>query len=383
MKDRGVVNSVKITVITVCFHSKDSIEDTIRSVVEQYYAELEYIIIDGGSTDGTVDLIHKYKEYIAHFCSEADEGIYDAMNKGLCYATGEVVAFLNSGDQYRSGTLSRAAEYFKTDTLDILAGEVKRRCNGYMLPTRKKYIDPEELHFYMIYCHQGLFIRRKVFDTLGGYNTHYKLAADYELTLRAHNAGFIFKKVADVFADYDVDGVSQMRCYQCTQEFKEIALQNTGEHGESLLKQIPIRLNMDSAFQQNIINLVCKKDSNYLSSFFGGYSYLYIWGTGEIGSIFLELLLRSGIYISGFIDSYHYAENKWNFPVFNPDHLTSDSFVCIGTQKYEDEIIRQLEFKKFEKKQFITYTDFVDKILRYGRDKYSDYILNGCDSGGR
>lgn len=373
---------MKITVITVCFNSADSIEGTIKSIIEQHYVELEYIIIDGGSMDGTVDRINKYKEYITYFHSETDTGIYDAMNKGLHYATGEVVAFLNSGDQYKPDTLNKVADYFKTDTIDVLAGEVNRMCNGYMLPQKKGNINPEELHFHMIYCHQGLFMRRKVFDILNGYNTNFKLAADYELTLRAHNFGFKFKKVSDVFAYYNVDGASQTRCYQCTQEFKKIALRNIGEHGEELLEQILRRFNLDAAFQQNLINLVCKEDSYYVKSFFEGYSHVYIWGTGDIGSKFLELLLRSGIKIRGFIDSYYHMESKWCFPVFSPNQLSSDAFVCIGTQKYEDDIIQWLRDRKFTCGQFITYTYFLKKMLEYGKRKYSDLVFDECINGG-
>ena len=153
---------MKITVITVCYNSKDSIENTIRSVIEQGYEELEYIIIDGGSTDGTVEIVRGYNDYITYFQSEPDNGIYDAMNKGLRHATGEVIAFLNSDDTYEPYTLNMVADYFATDTIDVLAGEVNQICNGKILPPNESDKDIEELHFYMIYCHQGILDRKSV-----------------------------------------------------------------------------------------------------------------------------------------------------------------------------------------------------------------------------
>ena len=93
---------MKISVITVCYNDRERIEKTILSVLSQSYGNLEYIVIDGGSTDGTVDIIKKYANRIAYFVSESDEGIYDAMNKGLRKAVGEWVCFLNAGDLFVS-----------------------------------------------------------------------------------------------------------------------------------------------------------------------------------------------------------------------------------------------------------------------------------------
>lgn len=89
---------MKISIITVCYNRKDTIEQTIESVLNQSYADKEYIIIDGNSTDGTQDIIQKYKDRLAYWCSEPDNGLYDAMNKGLRHVTGDVIAFLNSDD---------------------------------------------------------------------------------------------------------------------------------------------------------------------------------------------------------------------------------------------------------------------------------------------
>ena len=113
---------MRISVITVCFNSKETLEQTIKSVVGQEYEDKEYIVIDGGSTDGTVDILKKYAEQIAFWLSEPDEGIYDAMNKGIKHATGDVIAFLNSDDWYEPDTLTRVAGYFLSNRIDCPLG---------------------------------------------------------------------------------------------------------------------------------------------------------------------------------------------------------------------------------------------------------------------
>ena len=102
---KSSLNGMKVSIVTVCFNSADTIEDTIRSVREQEYEHIEHVIVDGGSTDGTLDIVKKYNGRIKKFISEPDGGIYDAMNKGLRLAQGEVVAFLNADDVYASPTV--------------------------------------------------------------------------------------------------------------------------------------------------------------------------------------------------------------------------------------------------------------------------------------
>ena len=115
---------MKISVITVCFNAAEHIDETLRSVVMQDHGPVEHIVIDGGSTDGTLERIGRYREVIAHFVTEPDKGVYDAMNKGLRLATGEVIAFVNAGDMiaHRSCLSEMAAEFAKGDA-DAIYGD--------------------------------------------------------------------------------------------------------------------------------------------------------------------------------------------------------------------------------------------------------------------
>ena len=116
---------MKISVITVCYNSAKTLERTLRSVVEQDYQDVEHILIDGGSSDGSADILAAYRTGLAHLVSEPDHGIYDAMNKGLALARGEIICFLNADDYYVSPkVLSRVVRKMQAQNLDALRGEV-------------------------------------------------------------------------------------------------------------------------------------------------------------------------------------------------------------------------------------------------------------------
>lgn len=170
---------VKISIITVVFNAKDTIEQTIQSVLNQSYDEVEYIVIDGGSTDGTLDIIKNYQSRISYWISEPDSGIYNAMNKGIERATGEIIAFLNSGDWYERDIFWYIRDNFKDNT-EILIGRVIRYGNNYIQKEQKRVSDQEDFRVKMIYCHQGIFVKRKLFEQYGKFNEKYKIAADYD-----------------------------------------------------------------------------------------------------------------------------------------------------------------------------------------------------------
>lgn len=180
---------MKISVITVCFNAAEHIDETLRSVVMQDHTDVEHIVIDGGSTDGTQERIGRYREVIAHIVSEPDKGVYDAMNKGLRLATGEVIAFVNAGDMiaHRSCISEMAAEFAKGDA-DAIYGDaymvdpkdirtVKRFWKGGVYKReafRSGWMPP----------HLGTYIRKEVYDRFGHFRDDLRVSADYELMFR-------------------------------------------------------------------------------------------------------------------------------------------------------------------------------------------------------
>jgi len=177
----------KISLITVCYNAEQTIETCIRSVIKQDFGNLEYIIIDGNSTDNTVNIIKQHQQYITHFISEQDKGIYDAMNKGIALATGDVVGVLNADDYFADDTvLSLIADSFKKSDAEILYGDLDyvNDTGKVIRKWRSGDFKRRNLDFGWMPPHPTFYCKRHLFDDLGMYNLDYGTAADYELMIR-------------------------------------------------------------------------------------------------------------------------------------------------------------------------------------------------------
>ncbi len=179
-----------VTVITVCYNSASSLERALKSVAIQDWPKVEHIVIDGGSTDDTLAILECYKNHLAQVVSEPDEGIYDAMNKGLDRATGDIVCFLNADDQYVSNhVLSRVAKHMQEHQLDALLGDVA--FFNSTDPTRmvRRYrsgrFTPERLAWGWMPAHPALFMRKSVVQRVGRFKTSYRIAGDFDYIARA------------------------------------------------------------------------------------------------------------------------------------------------------------------------------------------------------
>jgi len=193
---------MKISLITVVYNGAAFLEDCIKSVLVQDYSNLEYIVIDGGSTDGSVEIISTYKANITHWLSEKDKGMYDALNKGIDLATGEVIGILNADDMLASpDIISHIAECFSNQNADALYGNL-----NYIHPlhtdkiTRKWIAKPftkKDIMLGWMPAHPTFYAKRKLFDIYGMYSLDYGSAGDYELMIR-----FLYKNaVKAVFLD--------------------------------------------------------------------------------------------------------------------------------------------------------------------------------------
>lgn len=180
---------MKISIITVCFNSEATIRDTIESVLAQDYADLEYIIIDGASTDGTLKIIDEYRDRIATVVSEPDNGIYDAMNKGIAKATGDVVGILNSDDFYvDSSVLAKVAVELEQKKVDSVFADLvvvdQVRIDKIVRYYRANHFTPARFAYGWMPPHPTFFVKRSCYEKFGTYRTDYQIAADYELLVR-------------------------------------------------------------------------------------------------------------------------------------------------------------------------------------------------------
>lgn len=181
---------MKISIITVVYNNEKTIKDAIESVLGQTYENIEYVIIDGKSKDNTVSIIREYESKLGFFVSEKDNGLYDAMNKGIQSATGDVIGILNSDDLYQDlDVIVDVMEQFNNDSkLDLLYGNlVYVKSDNVNKIVRNWKCKPYYDRFFEngnVPPHPALFVKRSVYDKVGLFNLDYKLAADYELMLR-------------------------------------------------------------------------------------------------------------------------------------------------------------------------------------------------------
>lgn len=241
--------SPKISIITIVYNNVRDIEHTILSVFNQTYDNIEYIIIDGASTDGTLDIIRKYRGSIDILVSEKDGGIYDAMNKGLSKATGDYVLFLNSGDElYDNNTIQTIVS--KGNGADIIYGETKlvdedRNIVGDRRHKAPAQFDWKSFQYGMNVCHQAIYVKRDITEP---YDLQYKLSADVDWVIRAAKKAKTTQNVNCYVARYLVGGMSQKRHKQSLKERFEIfkkhygTLQNWINHGIIALRLIKYRL---------------------------------------------------------------------------------------------------------------------------------------------
>lgn len=187
---------MKFSVITVCFNSEASIQKAIDSVAAQTWPNIEHIVIDGASRDATVGIIHRNLHKIEHFVSEPDCGVYEAMNKGLKLATGDVIAFLNSDDVYHDvRVLETVARSMLDKALDALYGDVEFFNAGTPEKTVRTYnsgrFSPSRIAWGWMPAHPALFVRRVIYDRYGYFQEDYRIAGDYEFVARIFKNGQI------------------------------------------------------------------------------------------------------------------------------------------------------------------------------------------------
>lgn len=206
------MNNPKITIITVSYNAAKSIEKTILSVLNQKYSEIQYVIIDGNSTDGTVDIIKKYENRISSWISEPDEGIYDAMNKGIDIARGQYIYFLGADDRLVDNEIIKKISGFLTSDIDVVSGQVWLVDEA--LRIQKVYSNKfnlEDIHNGYCIPHQGLFIKTNILKKYR-FDCNYKIVADRELFYKLYFDDKISFFYIDIkVAYYSADGISSLQ----------------------------------------------------------------------------------------------------------------------------------------------------------------------------
>lgn len=242
------VSDIKISIVTVCYNSEETIRDTIESVLSQDYPNIEHVIVDGQSTDSTMTIVNEYSGRISRVVSEPDNGLYDAMNKGVTLAAGDYIGILNSDDVYSSvNTISAVVAALKGKDLLLGGVEFVEDLNGKVL--RKfpsKGFRPWSMRFGLMPPHPGAFISKSAYESVGFYKQDYKISADFELLVRmlfVEKCSFVL--LDDSLVRMRIGGVSTSGLKSYIQSTKEMlrALKENRIYSNTafLLSRLPIK----------------------------------------------------------------------------------------------------------------------------------------------
>ncbi len=222
-------NSIKLSLITVCYNAEKLIEETLQSAIEQSFRNFELVIVDGGSKDKTLEKVEAFRPYIGALISEKDKGIYDAVNKGIKAAKGEYVYFLNAGDSfYHKDVLQDIFTNASLTHADLIYGKVETKNE----PTGVNYITGKPVEFPMFYshypiCHQATFAKRSLFNEVGFFNIEYSLVADGEWFIRVFKSVQTEKVFTDtIIAYYDIQGATYHKRMKGYREYIEVGFKH-------------------------------------------------------------------------------------------------------------------------------------------------------------
>lgn len=343
---------MKFSVITVCLNSEKTIEKTIESVLGQQGKEIEYIIIDGGSNDNTVEIIRKYADKLAYWSSEPDNGIYDAMNKGISIATGDVISFLNSNDWYEEGAIASVAQKMMEGDYDLVCGRVAHVQNGKIVGISSKAQDEKELYYRMYYEHSGIFSKKSVFTQFGGFDLQYKICADYDWLLRVYNEGVRIAYLDTLVTYFSLGGVSSrfQTAEEKAEEKRTICLKYLPDifydKYHDRIIEIYNRTILGSRYQNALESIQANPMQwEKIKTELTALDRCTLFGTGLVAGWCCELFEIIGIKISRVCDNDPQKQgNKFQGVIVeSAEHIRPDETIVIGSTLYAQEIRNQLE----------------------------------------
>lgn len=340
------LGSYKVSIITVSYNSADTIEQTIQSVVRQSYKEMEYIMIDGASTDGTQEIIGKYAGCLGYYVSEKDDGLYDAMNKGIKRASGDIIGIINSDDWYEDGAVEHIVQYFEDHPdMDAVYGNMVIR-NEYGEETLDIPQPLGNFGWMMPFGHSSVFVKKGIYEKFGVFDTQYKIASDHELLLRFYINKVRFGYLDRIVAYFRLGGLSTRKVREVIEEkylISKIYAADFPNHREIADK-------IEEIYEWGLFEAEILLDSRFLPQQMNRYFHedvknIIIFGTGIWGERCRKALEGTGVKIMYLTDN---NQAKWDteyhgVKIINPDELKDmAAYVLIAVKEYGEEIRKQL-----------------------------------------
>lgn len=357
----------KVSIITVCFNSEKTIEQTIRSVIGQSYGinNIEYIIIDGKSTDRTVEIVSKYRDKVSYFVSEPDKGIYDAMNKGIAVATGEIIGILNSDDWYEPDAIDNIVNCFEGSDADIVHGKVRCVAEDGILSEEKKPEALSQVWFFMPLWHPATFVKKEVYEKLGMFEVDYKIAADYEFILRCYVNDIKFVYLNKQLTNFRSTGISATKHIQSAEEANKVTM----KYIEKAPDRPKVLCENDYRLKAAIFREKCESNPEMLISVLTQIrkKKVVVWGTGIWGRTVVKALLKAGICVGYLVDSEKERQGKkmLGVEIKSPDVLvTDDVFLLIAIRKMNVDIKNQLIEWGVERDKYLFLEEWIEMMER-------------------
>lgn len=373
---------MKVSIITVCMNSAATIEQTISSVLNQTYTDIEYIIIDGGSMDGTIDTIKKYESQISYWVSETDHGLYDAMNKGIKLASGEIIGIINSDDRYDLSTVDKVVKCFKETKTELVHGNrVEFSSLNNCVSIRAPQTEALPIYSILTYLHPTVFVKKVIYEKYGGFNCRYVVAADQDLILRFYMKGVRFCYLPEVLTYFRIGGISGRLKWRGVREQHRIV--------DAILNELSVENKVNciemenrrfedarmAAVQKFIDKRLARKNFYQYKKFFLNEKRLIIFGTGFWGTYFYKWCTSQGLEVKYFVDNSTKRQNDnfFNLEIKHPQTLIKkdkNDIIIVAIKDGRAEIAQQLIQMNFcYDKDFL----FHDEVLK---EIYMQYILS-------
>ncbi len=329
----------KVSIITVSYNSVKTIEQTIQSVLRQSYKNIEYIIIDGASTDGTQQVIEKYIGYLEYYISEEDNGLYYAMNKGIKKATGNIIGIINSDDWYADDSIQNIVQCFELNQdVDLVYGKVVI-VNEY---DQKKINVPQPLdniRWTLPIDHPSVFVKKSIYEKYGVFDTQYRIASDRELLLRFYLNNVRFVYIDKIITYFREGGISTREVKKAVEEDFKISCRYAPDK-EEITNKIEEMYEWGNFISEMLLceGFLSERLNCYFSE---NIKEIVIFGIGTWGEKCYKAIKNTEITVLYFSDN---NQDKWNtefqgIKVIEPKKLKKmDVFVLIAVKEHGDEI---------------------------------------------
>ena len=357
----------KISIITVVYNAVDTIERTIKSVLEQDYENLEYIIIDGLSNDGTDKVIDKYRSQISNVIREQDDGIYHAMNKGIKIAKGEMIGILNADDWYEEKAISKVMKAFEDEKKDIVYGKVNLFHDNGEFEKIDKLLPLDSLWYTMAVYHPATFVKKSVYDKIGLFNTFYKITADYDFILRCYIEKIKFSYIDEILVNFSLGGASS-DSINCAKEHIMVA--------KKYIKKSPnpqlVEKNLEWRWQGALLNDCVKKNNVKIISIIEKYfeipklDKIIIWGTGAWGKRCIDVFINFDVTVYCLVDSKQDKQGKYNKNIIikSPEEIIhqNDIPILVAVKDFDNQVSNDIIAMGFDKSRFMMLAEWLAEI---------------------